>query len=303
VPKLLENTAFVLTFTVIAGLFLPMFAEAVIPFTTVLLVIAMSISLREVAFSREDVSSNASSSFKAFILNYGLHSFTVIALAYLLVPQPSYFAGFVALAAIPPAVYIVPLTYLLKGDVKTALGGELISYILALAMAPLITLAFLGQGVGILEIAGLLLLLIITPLLVSHALKRLPDSFFSRSKPAVNLSLALVIYAVIGINQKALFSDFTVLLPLLFIVFFRSFGLGSIVYCVSRRLCASRESAITYTLFASYKSVGMAAVFALVLSGTAAGLPAGLAAIFEVSFLLFLQWVVRKKVCAFCSIC
>ncbi len=301
--SLLENTVLVFGATIVAGLFLPQLSESVAPYITALLVVAMSLSLREIVFTRKDMTENASSSLKAFLIGYGLQSSLILTLAYFLVPDPSYFAGFVIIAAMPPAVYVVPFTFILKGDMKVSLGGQVTSYLLALLMAPLITILFLGLGVNVLEIMSLLLILIILPLIISFALKHLPKKLFSGSKSVVNICLALVIYSIIGLNQSVIISDPVNILPSVLVLATKTFILGSIVYCVASKVCTPKERAISYTLFASFKSIGTAAAFAIVLVGSSASLPAALGGIVELLFLMFFQRLVKKKICTCCSVC
>ena len=60
------------------------------------------------------------------------------------------------------------------------------------------------------------------------------------------------------------------------------------------RFGAPRERAITYAFFSSYKNESMAATFALVLVSAAASLPAVIQVIYEILFVIFFGWYLRR---------
>jgi BASS family bile acid:Na+ symporter len=292
--KLLENTSLLFSIAIIFGLAFPVLADPISPAITPLLIVAMCLSMRQITFSRRDLSSNYQSSVAAFLLNYGLITGIVILLAFYLIPNPDYFAGFVLTVAVPPAVAVVAYTYLLGGDMKTSLGGEILGYSLAIVLTPLITLAFLGSSIDVFAIMQMLGLLIILPLIVSRALIRLPESRFTYSKSVINMCFFFVNYILIGLNQAALFTEFLSLLPLIFIVIVRTFGTGFLTYFLAKRIGVRKERAISYGLFSSYKNGGMAAAFAIVLVGTAASLPAAIGSIIGIFLIISFIEVTKR---------
>ncbi len=287
--NLIENSGLVLSFAAVAGLLFPIFSGHVSPYITLLLMIAMSLSMRQIVFSGKDIGPNLSASIKALLLNYGFQSAVVLVSAFYLISNPDHIAGFVIIAAVPPAVAVIPYTYLLGGDRKASLGGEVLSYITALGLAPLITILFLSFGVDVLEILRLLALLIVTPLIISRAFQRLPGSYFSRSRAFVNICFALIVYSAIGLNQAAIFNDLVIIAPLFFILFLKTFATGLSAYSASMKLGARKDRAVSYALFAGYKNCGMAAAFSIALFGAAASLPAAIGIIVELLFFISLQ--------------
>lgn len=292
--RILENTSLLFSMAIILGLTFPALAEPISPAITPLLIVAMCLSMRQITFSKRDLKSNYKSSIIAFLLNYVLLTGIVILLAWYLIPEPDYFAGFVLAAAVPPAVAIVAYTYLLGGDMKTTLGAEVLGYSLALILTPLITLAFLGSTIDVLVILQMLGLLIILPLIISRVLIRMPESRFSFSKSVINVSFFFVNYILIGLNQAALLTEFFSLLPLFFIVIVRTFGTGFLLYFLAKRLGVKKDRAISYGLFSSYKNGGMAAAFALVLVGTAASLPAAIGSIIGIFLIISFIEVTKR---------
>jgi len=291
----LERNELVFFPAIILGLLLPQLSQLLSVYIIPLLVLAMSFSLIQMKFSRDDIASSLPSSIKSFALNYAFLSVFLIAAAYLLIQEPDYFAGFVVLAAVPPAVAVIPFTYLLRGDAKTSLGGEVLCYFLSLIAAPLITLAFLGFMVDIFEIIRILALVILLPLAISIVLRMVPEGILSVRKSVVNLSLGIIIYAIIGLNQAAIFTDTAALIPVFSLLFIKTFVLGVLVFYLFKRFGVSLERNISYTLFSIYKNGGMASAITIVLISAAASLPAALQSIFTFSFLPFFGFLIRRE--------
>jgi BASS family bile acid:Na+ symporter len=293
--KILENTAFFFIAAIIIGLVYPGFSGFLSQYIILFFIIAATLSLTHMKLTRMDVKENAKASVKTVLLSYGLLSGVTILAAYLLVPNPEHLAGFVIMAAAPPAVAIIPFTYLLRGNSKIALGGELLNYILALALAPMITLFLLGSGVDIFEILKALTLIIILPLILSRFLIRHPHSSDSLQKIIVNFCFAFINYSIIGLNHAVIFSDPVALWPILLVHFLTVFGAGALVYLAGRRLRVSKDRCIPYTLFGSIKNGAMSATLAILIVSPAASLPAALHGAFTISFFLLLEYLLRRR--------
>ena len=197
------------------------------------------------------------------------------------------------MAAAAPAVVIVPFAYLLKGDSKIAVLSEVASYIASLAYTPLLILVLLGVSVDLGEVVKLLVILIIAPLILSRIISRLDSRLFNRSKEAVNLCFFVLSYSIIGLNQHALVYDTLALVPVFIVLFLRTYGTATLTYLLLKK-SVKKERNIVYALFASYKNGGATAAMALLLFGADAALPAGVASIFELSFIIYLEKVLLK---------
>jgi len=290
----LDNTGLMFSLAILLGFLLPQLSSHTRSLVVLSMVVAMCLSLRQITFSKEEITQSLSGSLKAFLVNYGFQTGLMVGLAFLFVPNFDFFAGFIIMAAMPPAIMVIPFTFLFRGDVKTALGGEVLSYLLALGLTPAITLLLIGFQVNVIEILKLSVLLIIAPLVISILLRRLPDSFFSPTRPILNLCFALNTYTFIGLNQRVLLTDFMTLLPVTITLFLKTFAISILVFAVSMRFGAPRERAITYAFFSSYKNESMAATFALVLVSAAASLPAVIQVIYEILFVIFFGWYLRR---------
>lgn len=292
--KILENTSLFFIVAIILGLVYPNFSEFLSQYIIPFFIILATLSLTHMKLKKKDVKENASASVKAVLLSYGLLTGITILSAYLLVSNPEHLAGFIIMAAAPPAVAIIPFTYLLRGNPKIALGGELLNYILALALAPLITLFLLGSSVDVFEIVKVLALIIILPLFLSRILIRHPHSSDSLQKIIVNFCYAFINYSVIGLNQAVIFSDPVALWPIIIVHVLTVFGCGFLVYLTGRKMMISKERYIPYTLFGSIKNGGMSVTLALILISPAASLPAALHSPFSISFFILFEYLLRR---------
>lgn len=292
--RLLENTAVFFTVPILIGLIYPDLSSTTGTYIIPFFIVAATLSLTHLKIHRKDIKRNAPVSLKAVLLTYGLLSSATIIFAYLLLPNTDYFTGFVILAAAPPAVAIIPFTYLLKGDSKASLGGELLSYLLALGFAPMITLLFLGQSVNIFEIVKTLSLIIILPLLLSRLLIRHPHSTDRYQKIIVNFCFGFITYSIIGINQHLILAEPLSLIPIFFVHTLAIFIPGTGIYLLGRKMGVEKERCISYTLFSSIKNGGMTATLALLIFTPAASIPGALHGPFTIAFFLFFEQLLRR---------
>ena len=290
----LEKTELVFPFAILLGLTVPRFSANTNYAVTPLMVLAMALSLRKVNCSIRAFSSNFSFSAKSLFLSYGVQPFFLILAAYLIITNPDYFAGLVILAAVPPSISVISFTYLLRGDMEASLVGEIINYILAPVITFSIILIFIGSVINILEVLNLLFLLIITPLVISNILKKLSANYFSFSKSIINLCFATILYSIIGLNSSLLATNLVSLLPVSFLLFIKIFIISIFIFFISLRFGASRERAVSYALFSGYKNAALASVFAYILVGASASIPAVMHLIIEFIAIILFVWILKK---------
>lgn len=292
--KILENSTIVFTAAILLAVVYPGLAYTLKGFITFSLVLSMTLSMRNVSFSVKAFRGDAGRDvLKAVLINYVLLSALILILSLLFIRDSEYFKGFVVMAAIPPAVAVVPFTYLLRGDVKTSVAAEVACYLLSLILTPLIILLFSGDSVNLEYLMELLLVMIALPLLLSRVLSKMDPRFFSYDKVVMNLCFALISYSVIGLNQQLLFRDMVNLAPVFLIMFLRTFALGTVIYILSRKIKVNEEKSITYALFGAYKNGGATATLALMLFSDKSALPAGIASIFELIFVVYFERLIR----------
>jgi len=284
IVDLIQNSTSVLILSVLLGLVLPGPAGATEALVTPALMVMMAFSLTEVDLGR-DIKSSASlkRGFLGIIINYGLLSGLILLLSYSL-PDESLRHGFVIMAAVPPAVAVLPMTRILKGDMSLSFAGEILSYLASLLLMPLIIYLFVHQtGISPIYLLQISIVLILIPALASRLVRLLPIN----PVLPINLGFFLVTYTVIGLNQGALWTDGW---SVAWISIARTFAVGLAVFILARFAGLKSSQAISLTLLGSFKNLGLAAAVSLLLVGPAAGLPAAFCVLAETAFFILLSF-------------
>lgn len=284
IVDLIQNSTSVLILSVLLGLVLPGPAGATEALVTPALMVMMAFSLTEVDLGR-DIKSSASlkRGFLGIIINYGLLSGLILLLSYSL-PDESLRHGFVIMAAVPPAVAVLPMTRILKGDMSLSFAGEILSYLASLLLMPLIIYLFVHQtGISPIYLLQISIVLILIPALASRLVRLLPIN----PVLPINLGFFLVTYTVIGLNQGALWTDGW---SVAWISIARTFAVGLAVFILARSAGLKSSQAISLTLLGSFKNLGLAAAVSLLLVGPAAGLPATFCVLAETAFFILLSF-------------
>ncbi len=281
---LIQNTTLVLILSVLFGLVLPGPAVATEAWVTPALMVMMAFSLTEFNLSGNIKSAgDLKRSFLGLFLNYGLLSGLILLLSHGL-EDDAIRQGFIIMAAVPPAVAVLPMTRILNGDMRLSFSGEILSYLASLLLMPLIIYLFFRQaGISPLYLLQISIVLILIPALASRLVRLLPVNPLL----PINLGFFLVTYTVIGLNQGALWSDGG---SVVWISFARTFAVGLVVYVLARSAGLDKEHSISFTLLGSFKNLGLAAAVSLLLFGPAAGLPAAFCVIAETAFFIFLSF-------------
>lgn len=272
---LLRSSSFIFTLAVVFGLGYPGPAHYLEPLITPVLLMMMVFSMAEIDLS---VGGDIKGAMIGFGLNYILLSGLILVLSSNLEDE-GLWQGFVVMAAVPPAVAVLPLTKLLGGDSTLSLYSEVLCYLASLILMPGIIFVFTSRtGVSLWYISEIVLLLILLPAIASRFIRgRRLDTV-----PPINLGFFLVTYTVVGLNSQALFGADTSSVALIAVA--RTFVIGAAVYLCARLVGVEMQKRISYTLFASFKNLGMAAAVSLVLFGPRAGIPAAVCILAETAF-------------------
>ena len=313
-----RNTAFILTLAVVLGFVLPGPAGRLESLVIPALFLMMAFSMAGIDLSLPPLRGAAA----GFLVSYLFLSGLILILAPLVLEEEALVLGFVVMAASPPAVAVVPLTRLLAGDVRLALYSEALSYLASLVLMPLIVLLFAGMagdagtvaatgaatgmatgagagggmgaalgggvGAGVGEMAKIVLLLILFPLLASRYVGRL------RIDPAhpINAGLFAVTYIVVGLNSSAITAGVG---GVLLVALARTFASGAAVYALSALAGVARPQRIAYTLFGSFKNLGLTAAVALLLFGPRAAVAAAVCNLTETGFSILLSALAGRR--------
>ncbi len=254
--------------------------------STLFLIIAMTLALTEIRLEGLSLRTELRAFATALFWNYVVLSGLVLAFAFL-TPDADLRHGWVVMAAVPSAILVIPLTSILQGNVRSVLISSAMLYGAALVLFPAMTLAFAGQAVAPIDIAVQTLLQIGVPIAASRLLARIPAMERWRAT-GVNLSFLVLVTVVAGANRFA-FADLGLVLSLSGAGLLRTFGIGLLVLGIARAVRRGREDRIGWTLFASFKNLGLTALLALSLFGLRAAIPAIVTLLYEIVWLVALQ--------------
>jgi bile acid:Na+ symporter, BASS family len=224
-----------------------------------------------------------------FVLNGGL----VLSLSHLLSPREEFFTGFVLIAAVPPAVAVVPFTALLRGDRAFSFLATIGCYLGALAITPFMAVGLLGTAfIHPFKIFKVLLLLILLPLFLSRLLRW--THVAPRLEPLrgalTNWSFALITYTIVGLNRNLFLGQPLALLSPIAIALLTTFGLGEVIYRIGRLAGLRHDLSISLVLLGTLKNAALAGGLALNLFDQQTAVPATVCAIFLIVYFIWLSF-------------
>lgn len=255
------------------------------------LIVAMTFSLTEVSFS--GISPRAE--LRGFLISLGMSYVVLTGLVLVfaaLAPDAGIRDGWVLMAAVPPAVAVIPVTSYLKGDVRRSLISAALLYVLGLALVPLITFAFTNQSAPVLDLFLQTVLLIGVPLIASRPLRQWRGIHDVRPT-AVGVSFFTLVLAIAGSTRGPLLDRPELIASLSALSFTRTFVLGAVVFAVARLLHLPHEDRVAMTTFSSFKNLGLTVVLAFSLFGAEATLPSIVSLVFEILLLAALPLLFR----------
>ncbi|OGS59928.1 MAG: hypothetical protein A3K59_08140 [Euryarchaeota archaeon RBG_19FT_COMBO_69_17] len=257
------------------------------------LLVAMTFSLTEISFAGISPRAEARGILLALGMSYAVLSGLLLVFA-AFAGDSGIHDGWVLMAAVPPAVAVIPITSLLKGDVRRSLISSAVLYLLGLALVPGLTLVFAGRSVPPWDLFLQTLLLIGLPLVLSRPLRRVAR--IDEVRPtAVGLSFFFLVLAIAGSTRAILFTNPQVLAPLAALSFVRTFGLGIVLFAVAGAVGASRSDQIAATTFSSFKNLGLTVVLAFAFFGPEATLPSIVSLVFEILWIAALPLVFLRR--------
>jgi BASS family bile acid:Na+ symporter len=291
--RLLRNRNFILTLSFLLGLLLgSKVAHFTKPLTLPALALVMTVSATQIS-SRAvlPLRGLVRPILLAVLFNYLIHSTVILVLAKWLMPSPELWTGSVILAAAPPGVAVIPFTYLLGGDPTFSLIGTFGTYVVALALMPVMARVILGGSVlSPLRLLPILVELVILPLLLSRLLLwlNLARHLEKRRGTIVNWGFFLVTFTVVGLNREVFLGQPEVLIRTSIVGILSIFGLGYLLEFALKRLGVSRTARVGFTLMGTVKNSGFAAATALALFSEKASVPGTVISVFIV---LYLIWI------------
>ena len=291
--NLLKNRDFLLILSIVLGLFLGDGAQwtrnLVIPGLAVIMTVAVMGIPNSVFRSPRSL---VIPTLVGLFLNYGLHGGVILGLSSLLIREEALQAGFVMVAAAPPAVAVIPFTVILKGDGPFSLVATVGGYLGALILMPLITFGLLGSGYadhG--KLVWVMVELILAPLAVSWLLRRtnLSEKLEPYKGAVTNWGFFLVTYTIVGLNRSVFLTQPLSILPVFLVALAAIFLLGWTIESIGRLFKIDPQKRISLVLLGTHKNTGLAAGLALTLLGERTALPATVSTVFMIVYVVWLS--------------
>ena len=156
IKGLLGNSSFIMVLALVLALIIGFpYRDLGSKIPLIVLAVMMTVSLSRISFSNLNPIKHKTSVLRALILGTLVASFIPLA-ASLFIDDPLYKAGLVFIGAAPFAASVVPLSFIMKGDVEHAARGTIIVYLLSIIYIPVIVKLFAGETVSILDVVCLL---------------------------------------------------------------------------------------------------------------------------------------------------
>jgi BASS family bile acid:Na+ symporter len=232
------------------------------------------------------------------VMNYFVLGTILIVLNAILIYDEAFRLGFILIAAVPPAVAVIPFTYFLKGDETLSLIGTTGAYLGALIIMPL-SLLFLSD-LGLVDPTRLLVILIeliFIPLMVSRLLLRigLGSRLDSIKGPITNWGFFLLTYTIVGLNRDLILNQPLSLSPVVCIAVLSSFIVGWGIEKAGTLLHIPQKALTSLILLGTLKNYGLAGGLALALFSKKTSVPATVSTVFMIVYVIWLGWRARRR--------
>ena len=166
------------------------------------------------------------------LMTYLILGGVILTASALLISDHNIWIGFVLIAAVPPAVAVIPFTAILEGNISYSLSGTVASYLGALLIMPLMFWIFIGSGFADpYKLIQIMLLLIVLPLVLSRIILyfHLQDRIAPISGMLTDWGFFIVLYSIIGVNRDLIFVKPLMIVPIALIVLVSTFVLGWVI--------------------------------------------------------------------------
>lgn len=278
IERLLSSFALMVSLAIGAGLLIGGYPAFTSEISTASLMVAMTFSLIPIRLRDVELRREGRRVLLSFFMSFVWLSGLALALGMLFPPPIRY--GFVAMAAVPPAVAVLPITRVIGGDVEFSLISLSFLYLCSLFLTPLIIFLCAGQAISIWDVVQTVLVLILLPLLLSRGARKLPLST-RQVTMLTNVCFFLLMFGIAGARRAFLFQKWSLVAVIAAAVALRTFGSGMLIKLVGERAGVKRATLRPLMLFGSFKNEGLAILIALPLFSEAAGVPLVIAILFE----------------------
>ena len=294
--RLLNNRNFIFLLAIVAGLVFPQAAPLTEPVMLWALAFVMMLSTLNVP---NDFFKSPRAillpSIAGILMTYLILGGFVLSLSAILIDYDPFRIGFILVAAVPPAIAVIPFSGALGGNVSYALAGTVASYLAALFLMPLMFVALMGMNFADpVRVMRLLTMLIVFPLLLSRIIiyMNLHQRIASIKGLLTDWSFFIVMYTIIGMNRDLIFEKPLMIAPSVVIAFAATFLLGYLIEKIGLCFKFDRKDVISLMLLGTLKNLGIAGGLALSLFTKESALPA---AVYNIFMILYFIWLDLRR--------
>ena len=292
--KLLNNRNFIFLLAIASGLLFPQPAQ----WTKILMmpVLAIVMTLATINVPNHyflQPRAILKPSLIGIVMTYFILGGIILLLSALFVKGHHLWIGFVLIAAVPPAVAVIPFTAILNGNVSYTLSGTVASYLAALIIMPLMFWIFIGTAFSDpSKLAGIIFMLIVLPLILSRIILyfKWEDCLTPVRGLLTDWGFFIVLYSMIGVNRDLIFSRPMALIPLAGTVFCTTFVLGWIIQKSGEIFKIEKSNLISLILQGTLKNQGIAGGLAIALFEKETALPSAVYSVFMILYIMWLDW-------------
>lgn len=258
--------------------------------TILILAVMMTVSLSRIPYKGLNPADNPKSVLRAALLSMAVASSIPLA-ASLFFQDEAFKVGLVFIGLTPFAASVVPLSYILRGDMKHAARGTIVVYALSIVYIPAMVWLMLDRSISPVGVAIAVLQVVIVPLFVSRLLVKVE---IKKEHVAIflNSCIFVLVFLSVGASANMFRSEVWLLFTFMGIAALRTFGLGLGLEFFERRAGIPWEQRVTDVLMTSYKNKGVAIALVTAVAAAAALSPAK--ALFPVtaSIVIEICWVI-----------
>ncbi|MDP2853383.1 MAG: hypothetical protein Q8O28_03950 [Smithellaceae bacterium] len=229
------------------------------------------------------------------LMTYVLLGGVILTASALLISDHNMWIGFVLIAAVPPAVAVIPFSAILEGNVSYALSGTVASYLAALLIMPLMFWIFIGTSFpDPFKLIRIMLLLIVLPLILSRIILyfNLQDRIAPIRGLLTDWGFFIVLYSMIGVNRDLIFSQPLLIAPIALVVIVATFVLGFAIEKVGVLAKVDKKNILSLVLLGTLKNQGIAGGLAIALFEKEAALPS---AVYSIIMIIYIMWLDLRR--------
>lgn len=295
----LKSSSFMMTFAMVIALitnFSGVFPSKILTadlrpeLTIYTLIIMLTLSLSRIPFKNLNPIIHWRSVLRAIVLGILVASIIPL-LGYYILKDTEFGVqsmGLIFIAATPFASAVVPLSYILNGDTEHASRSIIVNYILSIIWIPFVIWLTIGETVEMTKVVIVIAKLIFIPLIVSRLITRL---VISSGTMSVFLNICIFFLVWLSVSSTEFSGSLYIFIAFIIIAALRSFGLGTTIEIVEKKIGVCWSQRITDVLMASYKNKGIAIALCMsVLAPT--GLASSAMVVIATSILVEIMWVV-----------